>query len=42
MAQDGVIRIPLKKERTNFLSQIYAEADPLEWSADPKDVITMP
>ena len=27
MAQDGVIRIPLKKEQTNFFSQAYAEAD---------------
>ena len=42
MAQDGVIRIPLKKERTDFLSQIYAEADPVAWAADPKDAINLP
>ena len=27
MAQDGMIRIPIKKEETGFLSQVYAEAD---------------
>ena len=27
MAQDGVIRIPIKKQETGFLSQVYAEAD---------------
>jgi len=31
MAQDGVIRIPLKKEQTGFLSQVYAEADHEHW-----------
>lgn len=25
MAQDGVIRIPIKKQETGFLSQIYAD-----------------
>lgn len=40
-AKDGLIRIPLKKERTDFLSQIYTEADPIAWNSDPKDVITM-
>ena len=27
MAQDGVIRIPIKKQETGFLSQIYADKD---------------
>ena len=27
MAQDGVIRIPLVKKETNYLSQLYAEAE---------------
>ena len=40
-ADNGMIRIPLKKERTDFLSQIYAEADPVAWNSDPKDVIQM-
>ena len=40
-ADNGLIRIPLKKERTDFLSQIYAEADPVAWSAEPKDAITL-
>ena len=31
MAQDGVIRIPLKKEPTGFLSQVYAEASTEHW-----------
>ena len=30
MAQDGVIRIPIKKQETGFLSQIYAESDSLK------------
>ena len=25
MAQDGVIRIPIRKEETGFLSQLHAE-----------------
>ena len=40
-ADNGMIRIPLKKERTDFLSQIYSEADPVAWNSDPKDVIQM-
>ena len=27
MAQDGVIRIPIQKQESGFLTQIYAEAD---------------
>ena len=35
MAQDGVIRIPIKKEETGFLSQIYAQADSASFGTDP-------
>ena len=27
MAQDGVIRIPIRKEETGFLSQLHAESE---------------
>ena len=32
-----MIRIPIKKEQTGFLSQIYAEADPAHWGDQPLD-----
>ena len=33
-AQDGVIRIPLQKQETGFLSQLYAESEtePTNWA----------
>ena len=31
MAQDGVIRIPIRKEETGFLSQLHADADEEIW-----------
>jgi len=34
MAQDGVIRIPIKKQETGFFSQVGAEAD-AEMFMDP-------
>jgi hypothetical protein len=34
MAQDGVIRIPLKKERTGFMSQMYAQASAESWGTE--------
>lgn len=36
MAQNGVIRIPIQKQETGYLSQLYANAD----SIDTKEILS--